>query len=82
MEHDDLVASFVSITDASESQALQMLEATGFNLEEAIELFFAAGGDVGGAAGGAPAAVPAPTSAGPSAGFQEDDAALARRLQE
>lgn len=78
MEDDDL-ANFVGITGATESQALQMLEATGFNLQEAIELFFAAGGDVGAAV------PPAGAAAAPlSAEFMdepEDDEALARRLQ-
>jgi len=82
MEDDDL-ANFVGITGATESQALQMLEATGFNLQEAVELFFAAGGDVGAAA---PATAPAAAAAAAPlpADFMEepvDDEALARRLQ-
>lgn len=82
---DDLVASFIGITAASESQAIQMLEATGFNLEEAIELFFAAGGDMGGGAGGGPSASAPQQAAGdPFAGLgqHDDDEALARRLQQ
>ena len=77
-DHDDLVANFVGITGAAESQALQMLEATGFNLEEAIELFFAAGGDVG---PGPSAGAAAPAFPAESNGQPEDDEALARRLQ-
>jgi UBA-like domain len=77
-EHDDLVANFVGITGSTESQALQMLEATAFSLEEAIELFFAAGGDVGSGAPAAAAAAPLPTDFGKE---HEDDEALARRLQ-
>ena len=77
-DQDDLVANFVGITGAGESQALQMLEATGFNLQEAVELFFAAGGDFGAnpPAGGAAAGLPAELNGEP-----EDDEALARRLQ-
>jgi hypothetical protein len=73
---DDLVASFCGITGATESQALQTLEATGYNLQEAIELFFAAGGDLG---SGPPAA--APPAAANFMEEPEDDEALARRLQ-
>lgn len=72
MNHDDLMASFVAVTGAPEAQALQMLESTGFDLEQAVGLFFAVG-----EAGGAPA-----PAAAPSAAAHEDDEALARRLQQ
>lgn len=34
MDHSEAIASFVSITGADEDQALQMLSATDFNLEQ------------------------------------------------
>ena len=77
MENDENVANFVAITGASVAQALQMLEVTGFNLEQAIELHFAAGVDAdAGGAGGAP-----PMLAPPEEPAYESDEALARRLQ-
>lgn len=66
----EAVANFVAITGADEAAALQMLQATGYQLEEAVNLFFATG-DAGGAA--------AARSMQPEF---EDDEALARRLQE
>ncbi|KAG2448168.1 hypothetical protein HYH02_006753 [Chlamydomonas schloesseri] len=55
----DLIANFLAITGADEGVAIQCLEAANFNLEEAVNLFFAAdghfggGGGAGGARGGA-----------------------------
>ncbi|KAL4431383.1 hypothetical protein ABPG75_006639 [Micractinium tetrahymenae] len=70
----EAVANFVAITGADEATALQMLEATGYQLEGAVNLFFATG-EAGGAGGaGGPGAAPLPA--------MEDDEALARRLQE
>lgn len=66
----EAVANFVAITGADEGAALAMLEATGYNLEQAVQLHFAA---AAGDAGGIPDAALAPT---------EDDEALARRLQQ
>jgi hypothetical protein len=75
-DHDETLANFTAITGATESQALQMLEATGYSLEQAVELYFAAGGDVGVSTGPAAPSLPAAFNAEP-----EDDEALARRLQ-
>ncbi|EFJ41718.1 hypothetical protein VOLCADRAFT_98325 [Volvox carteri f. nagariensis] len=44
----DLVANFMAITGADDGVAIQMLEAANFNLEDAVQLFFAAEGNVGG----------------------------------
>jgi hypothetical protein len=41
MDHSESLANFMAVTDASESVATQMLEATGWSVEQAIELFFA-----------------------------------------
>jgi hypothetical protein len=70
---DEALASFVAVTGASEAEAAQMLEATNGSLQEAVELFFAAG-----AGGGGAAAAGAPAAGAPG----EDDEALARRLQQ
>ena len=43
----DMIASFVGVTDADVDTARQMLTATDFKLEEAINLFFASGGGSG-----------------------------------
>jgi hypothetical protein len=66
----ELVASFIAFTGADEQAAQQMLEATGFDLEQAVSLYYAAGPS---GAGGAPEAALPP---------MEDDEALARRLHE
>jgi hypothetical protein len=69
-DRSEVVANFVAITGADEVAALTMLEATGYNLEQAVDLHFAANaGDGGGAADAAMAPM-------------EDDEALARRLQQ
>lgn len=74
MDADDAVANLMAITGADEPQAVLMLEATGYSLQDAVDLFFAAGGDLGG--GAAPAApLAAPHE-------PEDDEALARRLDQ
>jgi len=83
MENDETVANFVAITGASDSDAIQHLEATNFDISAAVELFFAAAGGGGeqgdanqgpaaGGAGGAPSH--------PDSGFVDDES-LARRLQ-
>lgn len=41
MDRSEALASFMAVTDASEAISTQMLEATGWALEAAIELFFA-----------------------------------------
>jgi hypothetical protein len=74
----DVVANFMAVTGADDEVAIQMLEAANFNLEEAVQLFFAAEGNVGGgrsaaaAAGGVDAAG---AGSGPSRGApMHDDA--------
>jgi hypothetical protein len=42
---DDILASFMAVTGGTEENALQMLEATDFQLQDAIDLFFAVGGN-------------------------------------
>lgn len=71
MDPSEAVANFVAITGADEAAALSMLEATGYQLEAAVNLFFASG-DAGGAGSDVGAGLP---------GIQDDEA-LARRLQE
>lgn len=68
MDPEEAVANFVAITGADEAAALAMLEATGYNLEAAVNLHFASGGEAGGGDVDMPAF--------------EDDEALARRLQQ
>jgi hypothetical protein len=41
MDHSELLASFMAVTDSSEVVATQMLELTGWQLDEAVQLFFA-----------------------------------------
>lgn len=68
-EQQEVLANFMAITDADEAQALPLLEASDWKLEEACNLFFAssmAGSGAGGAAGGA-------QGAGTAAGGGEDD---------
>ncbi|PSC74669.1 UBX domain-containing 2 isoform X1 [Micractinium conductrix] len=67
MDPSEAVANFVAITGADEAAALGALEATGYNLEQAVNLFFAQG-DVGD--GGMGGMLPL-----------EDDESMARRLQ-
>lgn len=43
MDPSEAVANFVAITGADEAAALATLEATGFNLEAAVNLHFASG---------------------------------------
>lgn len=74
---DDTVANFLVITGATEAQALQMLEATGYQLQDAVELFFAAGPDQ---VGNATTTAAAGTNRGADPIPIEDDEALARRL--
>ena len=71
MDPSEAVANFVAITGADEAAALSMLEATGYQLEAAVNLFFASG-DAGGGGGAAAGDMPA----------FEDDEALARRLHQ
>jgi hypothetical protein len=40
-DHSEALASFVAITDATEAVAQQLLAATGFQIEQAVELYFA-----------------------------------------
>lgn len=44
-DSDDILASFMAVTGGSEESAVQMLEATDFQLQDAIDLFFAVGGN-------------------------------------
>lgn len=46
--NDDNVSQFCTVTGADVSKALQVLEATDFNVQDAIELFFASGEGLGG----------------------------------
>jgi UBA-like domain len=71
MSRSDDVSQFCAVTAATEAEAINMLEATNYDLQSAIELFFAAGTDVG--SGSAGPSIPAPAP---------DDEALARQLQE
>jgi hypothetical protein len=79
MDGDDPVAAFLAVTGATEAQAVQMLEATNYSLQDAVELFFAAGGDLG---GGAPTAAAAQglDAAGPPPLVGDEE--MARRLHE
>ena len=73
MDNSEVVASFMAITGADEAAALATLEATGFELEAAINLHFAgAGAQEEGAGAGGGAGLPP----------LEDDEAMARRLQQ
>lgn len=63
------LAEFCAVTQASKAQAIPILEACGYQLEAAIELFFAAG----------PTDIANPP---PALHQPEDDEALARRLQQ
>jgi hypothetical protein len=69
-DHTEAIAMFVGITGADEATALQMLTTTDFQLEQAINLFFAAEHQGPGQAFGGGAAAPA-----------LDDEELARQLQ-
>jgi hypothetical protein len=79
MADQEVLANFLAITGASEAEALSLLEAAGFQLEEAVNLFFAAGDDF---QGGAAFPLPPSQVLPPPAAAFEDDEALARRLQE
>ncbi|BDA49565.1 UBX domain-containing protein 7 [Coccomyxa sp. Obi] len=57
---DDVVANFIDITGADHATAQSLLEATNYDLEQAVGLFFATHGDTGGAASGS--AVPKPSA--------------------
>lgn len=48
-EHQDVIAELMSITGADHAEALNILEATDFNLSNAIDLFFAKADGAGGA---------------------------------
>ncbi|GLI69181.1 hypothetical protein VaNZ11_013750 [Volvox africanus] len=63
----DVVANFMAITGADDAVAIQMLEAVNFNLEEAVQLFFASEGNAGVDHGPGPAAGGS-ASAGPRGG--------------
>ena len=67
-DRDEALVNFISITGADEAMASNILEACGFQLHQAIELFFASADPQGNAAGPAPAA-------------HLDDEQLARQLQ-
>lgn len=43
MDRSETLASFMAVTDSSETVATQMLEAVGWSLDQAVELFFASG---------------------------------------
>jgi hypothetical protein len=80
--NDDLIATFVAVTGSTEDQATQMLQATNYELEEAVSLFYAAGME-GEEGTHAEAAAGGPSSARmPDLQEDEDDEAIARRLQE
>lgn len=68
---DDEIASFCAVTGADDDVAHQMLEATGNDLESAINLYFAAG---------APGVSAPGARTEPEQAF--DDEALARHLHE
>jgi hypothetical protein len=52
-EHADVLQQFLSITGSDEGVALNVLENTDWRLEDAVNLFFATGGEgLGGGAGG------------------------------
>ncbi|GLC38061.1 hypothetical protein PLESTM_000679800 [Pleodorina starrii] len=70
----DLVAEFISITGSDDGTAIQMLEAANFNLEEAVQLFFAAEGHVGGGASSTGAAAGGGSAAAGGAGRQRSGA--------
>lgn len=85
MADDSLVAHFMAVTGANEEQAVQMLEATNQDLEQAVGLFFAA--DMSGSGTtdrhvNDPRSSSGPTHIGKDGGEEIDDEALARRLQE
>ncbi|GIL42641.1 hypothetical protein Vafri_589 [Volvox africanus] len=63
----DVVANFMGITGADDAVAIQMLEAVNFDLEEAVQLFFASEGNVAGDHGPG-AAAGGSASAGPRGG--------------
>lgn len=80
---DEQVANFIAVTGATEVQAFQMLEATGHDLEHAVQLFFAAGGDVGSGAGATDqGAGPSSSEAAPHNHHHNDDEAFARQLEQ
>ena len=73
MDNSEAVANFMAITGADEAAALAILEATGFELEAALNLHFAGAGALeGGGGGGGGAGLPP----------LEDDEAMARRLHQ
>lgn len=71
MDNSEAVANFMAITGADETAALATLEATGFELEAAINLHFAGAAAQEGGGGVAGGAGPPPPA---------DDEAMARRL--
>ena len=84
MSDDSLVAHFIAVTGSTEDQAIQMLEATNNDLEEAVGLYFAADmptepkkmGDGGGSLDHADA-----SRVGQGVHSHEEDEEFARRLQ-
>ncbi|GAB4816470.1 hypothetical protein N2152v2_003516 [Parachlorella kessleri] len=88
MDNSEVLANFVAITGADEGTALQMLSSTDFQLEQAVNLFFAMeqqgpqGQGLGGGGGGLGG-----FGAGVGGGFDDvaglamDDGELARQLQ-
>ncbi len=55
MDESEVLATFVAITGADEAQALSLLEASNFNLEEAVNLHMAMNDGHQGSAGAGPA---------------------------
>ena len=49
---DEIIAQFIAVTSSDAESAKQYLEATDFQLEQAVELFYAAGGGGSASAGG------------------------------
>ena len=80
--NDDLVANFVAVTGSDESQAISMLEATGYSLEEAVQLFFAAGPQEPAPSTRPPSSPLGGAAAGGGGHHDDDDEAFARRLQQ
>jgi hypothetical protein len=71
---DETLQEFLAITDANEAKALQMLESCDWNLQQAVELFFATSGGDGGAGGaGGGGAGPSDNWGGGGGGLGDDD---------
>eukprot|EP00798_Chlamydomonas_sp_ICE-L_P008221 gene8221-1487_t len=71
MEEDrqDVLMNFLAITNADDAKALPILEASNWKLDDAVNLFFAAGEGGGAMGGGAPSNPAAPSNMG---GMEED----------